>query len=91
MIAWSYYGERCWTYLFGEKSSMIYRILFVVFVVVGSVTSATNILDFSDLLLLSMAFPNFIALYALSGKVRIALDEYLVKLLRGDLDKEAGR
>lgn len=91
MIAWSYYGERCWTYLFGEKSSMIYRILFVVFVVVGSVTSATNILDFSDLLLLSMAFPNFIALYVLSGKVRAALDEYLVKLLRGDLDKEVGR
>jgi AGCS family alanine or glycine:cation symporter len=91
MIAWSYYGERCWTYLFGDKSSMIYRILFVVFVVVGSVTSATNILDFSDLLLLSMAFPNFIALYALSGKVRTALDEYLVKLLRGDLDKEVDR
>ncbi len=91
MIAWSYYGERCWTYLFGEKSSMIYRILFIVFVVVGSVSSATSILDFSDLLLLSMAFPNFIALYALSGKVRVALDEYLVKLLRGDLDKEVGR
>ena len=31
MISWSYYGERCWTYLFGESASMVYRILFVVF------------------------------------------------------------
>lgn len=91
MISWSYYGERCWTFMFGEKSSMIYRVLFVVFVVVGSVTSASNILDFSDLLLLSMAFPNFIALYIFSGKVRRALDSYLSKLHSGELDREVGR
>ncbi len=91
MISWSYYGERCWTFLFGENASMIYRVLFVVFVVVGSVTSASNILDFSDLMLLSMAFPNFIALYMLQGKVRRALDEYMVKLLSGELDREVGR
>ncbi|HGG59683.1 MAG TPA: alanine:cation symporter family protein [Gammaproteobacteria bacterium] len=91
MISWSYYGERCWTYLFGEKASMVYRVMFVVFVVVGSVTSASNILDFSDLMLLSMAFPNFIGLYMLQGKVRKALDAYMVKLLSGEMDREAGR
>ncbi len=91
MISWSYYGERCWTYLFGENYSMVYRILFVVFIVVGSVTSAAGILDFSDLLLLSMAFPNFIGLYLLSGKVKIALTEYLDKLKSGELDREMGR
>lgn len=88
MISWSYYGERCWTYLFGEKSSMVYRILFVTFVVVGSMTSASNILDFSDLMLLSMAFPNFIALYALHGKVREALQRYLSRLASGKMDQE---
>ncbi len=91
MISWSYYGERCWTYMFGEKSSMAYRIIFVIFVVIGSMTSATNILDFSDLLLLGMAFPNFIALYALHGKVKQALSEYLSKLRTGELDREVGR
>jgi len=89
MISWSYYGERCWTYLFGEKSSMVYRVLFVSFVVVGSMTSATNILDFSDLMLLSMAFPNFIGLYVLHGKVRSALNAYLAKYASGELLQEA--
>lgn len=83
MISWSYYGERCWAFLFGESSSIIYRIIFVMFVVIGSVTSATNILDFSDLMVLAMAFPNIIALYVLSGTVRRELDEYLDKLHQG--------
>ena len=90
MIAWSYYGERCWTYMFGEKASMAYRIMFVIFVVIGSVTSATNILDFSDLMLLSMAFPNLLALYLLQDKVKGGLDDYLAKLKSGELDREVG-
>lgn len=88
MIAWSYYGERCWTYVFGERTTMVYRIVFVLFVVVGSITSATNILGFSDLLILAMAFPNFIGLYMLHGKVKEALTSYLAKLKSGELDRE---
>jgi AGCS family alanine or glycine:cation symporter len=91
MIAWSYYGERCWAFLFGERSSIAYRLIFVLFIVIGSVTSATNILDFSDLMLLSMAFPNLIALYVLQDKVRDALREYLVRLRSGELDQEVER
>ena len=82
------YGERCWTYMFGESSTMAYRIIFVIFVVVGSVTSASNILEFSDLLILAMALPNFIGLYVLHGKVRDALFTYLAKLKSGELDRE---
>lgn len=88
MIAWSYYGERCWTYMFGERTTMVYKIIFVIFVMIGSVTSASNILDFSDLLILAMALPNFIGLYVLHGKVREALSSYLTKLKSGELDKE---
>ncbi|MDX8401268.1 MAG: alanine/glycine:cation symporter family protein [Mariprofundaceae bacterium] len=91
MISWSYYGERCWTYLFGERFSMVYRIAFVMIVVLASLVSAGNILDFSDLLLLSMAFPNFIGLYLLQGKVAEQLREYLTKLKSGELDREVGR
>ncbi len=85
MISWSYYGERCWTYVFGERFSIIYRIMFLAFIVLASLISAGNILNFSDLLLLSMAFPNFIALYLLQDKVADALKSYMRKLRSGDL------
>jgi len=88
MISWSYYGERCWTYVFGERFSMVYRILFLMFIVLASLISAGNILDFSDLLLLGMAFPNFLALYLLQGKVAAALKSYLSRLRSGELDRE---
>ena len=88
MISWSYYGERCWTYVFGERYSMAFRVIFVLFVVLASVVSAGNILDFSDLLILAMAFPNFLALYMLQGKVAEALRDYLDKLRSGELERE---
>jgi AGCS family alanine or glycine:cation symporter len=88
MISWSYYGERCWAYLFGERVSMVYRVLFLLFIVVASVASAANMLDFTDLLVLAMAFPNLIGLYLLSGKVRRMLTDYQDKLKSGELDRE---
>ena len=88
MISWSYYGERCWSYLFGEQSAMVFRIMFVIVVFLGSVTSASNILDFSDLMILSMAFPNLLGVYLLQGKVRAALDVYMQKLRNGDFEAE---
>lgn len=91
MISWSYYGERSWTYVFGERYSMLFRVIFVVFVMLASITSASNILDFSDLLILSMAFPNLIALYLLQGKVADALREYMRRLKNGELDREVGK
>lgn len=91
MISWSYYGERSWTYVFGERYSMVFRIIFVIFVVLASITSASNILDFSDLLILSMAFPNLIALYLLQGKVAEALRDYVARLKSGEMDREVGR
>ncbi len=91
MISWSYYGERCWTYVFGENFTLFYRLMFIAFIVIGSITSASSILDFSDLLLLSMALPNFIGLYLLHGKVKTALTDYQAKLKSGELDKEVQR
>ncbi|MDX8398495.1 MAG: alanine/glycine:cation symporter family protein [Mariprofundaceae bacterium] len=88
MISWSYYGERCWTYVFGERFSMLYRWMFLGFIILASVVSAGEILDFSDLLLLAMAIPNMIGLYLLQGKVAQALKAYLAKLRSGELDRE---
>ncbi len=91
MISWSYYGERSWTYLFGEKYTMVYKIIFVAFVVIASVTSPAVLLDFSDLLFLAMALPNLIGLYFLQGDVKANLDAYLAKYRDGELDREAVR
>jgi len=76
MISWSYYGERCWAWLFGDGSSKIYKILFLFFTFLGSVITARNILDFSDLMILGMAFPNILGLLILSGTVKKELDDY---------------
>ena len=86
MISWSYYGERCWAYLFGDRASMAYRIIFLVFVVLGSVMSATNVLELSDLMILGMAFPNILGVVLLSGLVKRELDDYWRKLKAGELE-----
>jgi len=91
MISWSYYGERSWTYLFGEKYTLLYKLIFISFTVMASVTSAGAILDFSDLLILSMALPNLIGLYMLQGDVKSNLNAYLAKWKDGELDREAIR
>jgi alanine or glycine:cation symporter, AGCS family len=84
MISWSYYGERCWAWLFGDKSSWIYRILFLVFVFLGSIVTSTNVLDLSDYMILGMAFPNILGVLLLSGNVRRALREYWAKHQAGE-------
>ncbi|MGI9527193.1 MAG: amino acid carrier protein, partial [Weeksellaceae bacterium] len=68
MISWSYYGMRAWTYLFGrsKRSEIIYKLLFLLFIVIGSSISLGAVLDFSDMMILAMAFPNVIGLYILS-------------------------
>jgi len=91
MISWSYYGERSWTYLFGEKYTLLYKLIFLSFTVMASVTSAAAMLDFSDLLILAMALPNLIGLYMLQGDVKSNLNAYLAKWKDGELDREAIR
>ena len=84
MISWSYYGERSAVWLFGERASKYYKALFLVFTFLGSIITATNVLDFGDLMILGMALPNLIGVYLLSGKVRAALSEYWVKYRLGE-------
>ena len=85
MISWSYYGERCWAYLFGDKSSMIYRLIFVAFVYLGAITSASNILNFGDLMIFGMVLPNIIGVVFLSGKVKRHFKEYWAMHKNGEL------
>tara|TARA_R110002020_G_scaffold445961_1_gene658057 strand:+ start:140005 stop:142074 length:2070 start_codon:yes stop_codon:yes gene_type:complete len=89
MISWSYYGMRAWTYLFGKskKTEFVYKMLFLVFVVIGASVSLGAVLDFSDMMILAMAFPNIIGLYIMSGEVKKDKDLYWAKLKSNQLFK----
>ena len=87
MISWSYYGERCAIWLFGESASVPYKFLFLICVFLGAVLKLGNVLDFSDLMILGMAFPNILGLLLLSGKVKRALNDYWQKKENGEFDK----
>lgn len=87
IISWSYYGERCSVWMFGDGASKYFKALFLVFVFLGSIITSTNILDFGDLMILGMTLPNLIGVYLLHGKVRVALDDYWGRLRSGELKR----
>lgn len=84
MISWSYYGERCWTFLFGSGQSLVYRIFFLGFVWIGCIIEPGAVTDFSDLMILSMAFPNIVGVVLLTPKLRDALESYWNKYKNGE-------
>ncbi len=69
LLGWSYYGERAFEFLFGERSVRLYKLLFVAAVYLGAVTELTFVWNFSDLANGLMAIPNLIALLLLSKVV----------------------
>lgn len=91
MISWSYYGERAWVYLFGLKTSIVYKLIFLAFIIIATVTDTGTMVDFSSILFLALAVPNIFGLIIMSGDVRTMLTEYLAKLKSGELDREAIR
>lgn len=89
-ISWSYYGERAWEYLFGEGSTLIYKAIFLFFVWFGAISGLARVVDFSDLLLLAMAFPNLLGVMLLSGRIDVDLGSYLQRLRAGAFSKSQG-
>jgi alanine or glycine:cation symporter, AGCS family len=69
LLGWAYYGEKCVEYLFGVKSVPIYRILFTLVIIPGAILELEIVWKISDVFNGLMAFPNLIALCALSGVV----------------------
>jgi alanine or glycine:cation symporter, AGCS family len=88
-ISWSYYGERCFVQLFGQRASMLYKLLFVGFTFLGSIITATNILEFSDLMILTMSLPNLLGVFLLSGLVRDRLHDYWDRYRAGQIRRTA--
>lgn len=78
ILGWCYYGERCWGYLSGENRvvTMGYKVIFILFCIVGATGSGTLMWDISDTLNGLMALPNLVALLLLSGVVAKITKDY---------------
>ncbi len=85
IISWSYYGDRAVEYLFGRASVWPYRVIFVLLVALGPFCNFKNVLEFSDLTLLSMAFPNILGMLLLSSVVAVKLRDYVQRLKSGEI------
>ena len=79
MISWSYYGLQSWKYLFGRgrKADTAYKVLFLIFVVIGAAATLDAVIKFSDAMILALVFPNMIGLLFLFPRVREEMDKYV--------------
>ena len=79
MISWSYYGLQAWMFLFGKSkiSDLIYKIMFLLFIVIGAAANMDAVWGFSDAMILALIFPNMIGLFFLFPKVKHELNNYL--------------
>ncbi len=80
MISWSYYGDRCWSYLLGPRAVLPYRVVFCGFVIIGTVSGLDLVWLVSDNLNALMAIPNLIALLALAGVIVKENKDYLRRM-----------
>ncbi|NCA85613.1 MAG: alanine:cation symporter family protein [Clostridia bacterium] len=86
LISWSYYGQKGFDYLFGKisnrlfgsrrASDVIYQLIFLAAIVIGASSSLEPVMDFSDMMILCMAFPNILGLLILAPEVKRDLKDY---------------
>ncbi|MFH6768185.1 alanine/glycine:cation symporter family protein [Gaetbulibacter aquiaggeris] len=79
MISWSYYGLQSWKYLFGKgkTADLVYKVLFLLFVVIGAAATLDAVIKFSDAMILALVFPNMIGLLFLFPRVKKEMKRYL--------------
>ena len=82
MISWSYYGLQSWKFLFGrsQAADLCYKVLFLIFIVIGAAANMGSIWAFSDAMIFAMVFPNMVGLFLLFGKVKEELGKYLTAI-----------
>lgn len=78
ILSWSYYGLQAWKYLFGRssKSDLTYKIIFLIFTVLGSAVTLDAVIKFSDAMILALVFPNMIGLLLLYPNAKNELNRY---------------
>ncbi len=87
LISWAYYGQKAWTFLFGEgkKRVLAFNIIYCIFIVIGSAMNVKSIIDITDAMMIAMCVPNIIALYILTPEINADLKEYCAKYGVGKL------
>jgi AGCS family alanine or glycine:cation symporter len=86
ILGWSYYGEQGAEYLWGVKSNIPYRIVYLVFAFLGTAASLGIVWDIADTLNALMALPNVIAVLLLSGVIAKETNKYLDGTHIDDID-----
>lgn len=76
VLGWSYYGEKCFEYLFGLKYVIIFRILIIPFIFFGAIGGLALVWSIADNFNAFMAFPNILAVLLLSGTVASLTKRY---------------
>ena len=76
IISWSYYGDRSFQYLFGDRAVLPYRIIYTLLIPAGAVARLKLVWNLSDIANALMAVPNLIALLVLSGLVAAETRNY---------------
>jgi len=81
IIGWDYYSERCIEYIVGDKPKLIkaFRWLYILAVFIGPFMTVAEVWTIADIFNGLMAFPNLIALFALSGVVVAETNKYFEK------------
>lgn len=87
VLGWSYYGTKAWEFLFGTKATIIYKVVFVVFIVFGATMSLDLAWDISDTFNGLMAIPNLIGVLTLSGTVIRITRNYIARIFKGSAEK----
>ena len=79
MISWSYYGLKSWTFIFGKNknSENLFKLIFCIFVIIGSSVSVDTVIDLSWAVMFLMALFNIVGVYLLAPKVKKELNTYL--------------
>ncbi|NWK73932.1 sodium:alanine symporter family protein [Acinetobacter cumulans] len=85
ILGWSYYGEKCCTYLLGDKSILIYRLIYIASVFVGCVVTLDLVWLFADTFNGLMAAPNCLALLLLSGIIVKESKDFIERRKNGEL------
>ncbi|MEQ8388139.1 MAG: alanine/glycine:cation symporter family protein [Alphaproteobacteria bacterium] len=72
IITWSYYGLKSWAYLVGNTpfSDHLFKVMFCSFTVIGAAMSLDKVVQFSDAMIFTMAFPNVIGMYLLARHIK---------------------
>jgi len=87
ILTWSYYGSKAAQSLFGQKKivDIVFKVVFLLTVILGASIGLGAVIDFADMMFLTLAIPNLIGLYMMSGGVAKDLKTYFAKVKSGEI------